>query len=63
MAHIHYDKLSKKRKREIDQGKRHTWEGISPVTKTVVSAKVYNRKKAPRWREESPTTGLFVLFI
>lgn len=39
-------KLSKKAQKELNRQRRVTWE-FSPVTKTVASKKLYNRKKAP----------------
>jgi len=37
-------KLSKKAQKELNRQRRVTWE-FSPVTKTIESTKVYNRKK------------------
>ena len=37
-------KLSKKAQKELNRQRRVTWE-FSPVTKTVESKKLYNRKK------------------
>ena len=39
-----YDKLSKKKKRELDKAKRGTW-GISPITRKPPNPKAYKRKK------------------
>lgn len=41
---IPYEKLSKKKKRELDLKRRITWE-ISPVTRKPQNPKAYNRKK------------------
>jgi len=60
MAYVSYRKLSKKKRREVDQTKRITWGSVSPVTKKVPSQKVYNRKKAQRWQGGSPTLGVVV---
>ena len=38
------EKLSKKARRKLNLQRRVTWE-FSPVTKTVESKKLYNRKK------------------
>ena len=38
------DKLSKKAQKELNRQRRVTWD-FSPVTKTVDSKKLYNRKK------------------
>ncbi|MBR4081170.1 MAG: hypothetical protein IKK21_05245 [Clostridia bacterium] len=52
-------KLSKKAQRELNKQKRQTWD-FSPVTRTVESKKVYNRKRAPRDRYTSDDGGLFL---
>ncbi|MBR4038851.1 MAG: hypothetical protein IKJ11_01985 [Clostridia bacterium] len=57
---VEYEKLSKKQKREIDKAKRATWGCVSPVTKRIESAKLYNRKKHQRGNRDSGA-GVFVL--
>lgn len=42
---IPYEKLSKKKKRELDLKKRKTW-AISPVTRRPKNPKAYDRNKA-----------------
>ena len=49
---IPYEKLSKKKKRELDAGKRTVW-AISPVTRRSENPKAYNRKKAQKWMDDS----------
>ena len=49
---IPYEKLSKKKKRELDAGKRTVWT-ISPVTRKSENPKAYNRKKAQKWMDDS----------
>lgn len=49
---IPYEKLSKKKKRELDALGRTRW-AISPVTRRSENPKAYNRKKAQRRRDES----------
>lgn len=39
------DKKSKKEQKQFHARQRKTWEGISPVTRTVPNGKAYNRKK------------------
>ena len=46
--YIAYEKLSKKEKKKIDNGKRKTWGDINPVTRKPINSKAYNRKKIPR---------------
>ena len=56
---VEYEKLSKKQKRAIDKAKRASWGDVSPVSKKVESAKIYNRKKCRRWDSDS-CAGIFV---
>lgn len=49
---IAYEKLSKKKQREINAMKRSTWNIISPVTRKSPDPKVYNRRKAQNWKYE-----------
>ena len=47
-----YEKLSKKKKKEIDKARRATWGEISPVTRKPENPKAYNRRKAQRWEKD-----------
>ena len=51
---IPYAKLSKKKQRELDRLRRNDFGAISPVTKTVPSKKIYNRKKNRKLENELP---------
>ena len=51
-------KLSKKALKELNRKRRVTWQ-FSPVTKTVESKKIYNRKKNSCDRQEDYGTGVF----
>ena len=53
---IPYEKLSKKKKRELDAGKRAVW-AISPVTRRSENPKAYNRRKAQK-RMDDPGSVL-----
>ena len=55
---IPYEKLSKKKKRELDKARRGTWGELRPVTRRTQSAKVYDRNKA---RKEIFDDSAFVL--
>ncbi len=46
---IPYEKLSKKRKREMDLKKRRTWNSVNPATKIANS----NKKKYMRHAKDS----------
>ena len=47
---IPYEKLSKKKKREMDARKRTTWGPLNPVTRRSPDPRAYNRQKARRWK-------------
>ena len=57
---ISYEKLSKKKKRELDAHRRTRWT-ISPVTRRPENPKAYNRKKAQKWTND-PDSVLSLLF-
>ncbi len=50
---IPYEKLSKKRKRELDAMKRGSWGGLNPVTRKPKNPRAYDRRKAQSWKKES----------
>lgn len=50
--YIPFEKLSKKKQRELNAGRRGMWGAISPVTRKPPNPKAYNRKKARRRRPE-----------
>ena len=60
-------KKSKKAQKEFHAKQRRTWEGISPVTRTVPNGKAYNRKKLKAQERRSSrdfrneTTAAFLL--
>ena len=51
---VPFEKLSKRKKRELNARKRRSWNGLDPVTRRPPDPKAYNRRKAPRWQEEPP---------
>ena len=50
---IPYEKLSKKKKRQLDAEKRGSWYGINPITRKSKNPKAYDRKKARCWQDDS----------
>ena len=58
---IPYEKLSKKKQKELNQKRRKTWNGLNPVTRKPANPKAYNRKKA-RKRNDYPDTVPFIFF-
>ena len=59
--HVCYDKLQKKKQREIDGRKRGSWLGVNPVTRRPENSRAYNRKKAQAWKKDSGL-ALFICF-
>ena len=57
---IAYEKLSKKKQRELDSKKRKTWGALNPVTRKPENPRAYNRRKARRWEYDDPQTVPFV---
>lgn len=45
---IPFEKLSKKKQKELNKAKRNTWGMTNPVTKRSENKKIYNRKKSNR---------------
>ncbi len=43
---IPYEKLSKKKRRELDRRRRSDWGDCKPVSRKIESGKIYKRKKA-----------------
>ena len=43
---IPFEKLSKKKQRELNKAKRGTWGSFDPVTRKPINPKAYNRKTA-----------------
>ena len=56
------DKLSKRAQKELNRQRRVTWD-FSPVTKTVDSKKLYNRKRNARDRYDDYGTSVFHLSV
>ncbi len=54
-------KLSKKAKKELDRQKRKTWD-FSPVSRTVESKKLYDRKRKARDRYDDGTGFLIAVY-
>ena len=50
---IPYEKLSKKKKRELNASRRGTWGTLNPVTRKPEPHKAYNRRKAQKWKDDS----------
>ena len=55
---IPYGKLSKKKQRELNAGRRIVWD-ISPVTRRPANPKAYNLRKAQNWKHDSSGSVLF----
>ena len=58
---IPYEKLSKKKKRELDGQRRGDWGGLSPVTRRPDHPKAYKRSKTRIASEEDAFDPCLVL--
>ena len=56
---IAYQKLNKKKQRELDAARRGTWGAVNPVTKRPEPSAAYQREKRNTARRSSPTTAVF----
>ena len=57
---IPYEKLSKKKQRELNAARRGTWT-INPVTRKPANPKAYNRKMARKWKDDSNSVPFYGL--
>lgn len=60
--YIPFEKLSKKKQRELNASKRSTWGSLNPVTRKPENSKAYNRRKAQSWKNDSRSVP-FVCFM
>ena len=61
--YIPYDKLSKKKRRELDLRKRGSWGGLNPVTRRPKNPKAYDRRKAQSWKKDSGSAPFVFLSL
>lgn len=57
---VPYEKLSKKKRRELDAARRGSWGGLNPVTRKPQNSKAYKRKKTWKWDRDDPAPRLFL---
>ena len=57
---IPYEKLSKMKKRELNESRRTRWT-ISPVTRRTENPKAYNRKKAQKRMDDPGSVLSFII--
>ena len=51
MKHIPFEKLSKKKQRELNAARRSTWGSLNPATRKPENSKAYKRCKTQRFEE------------
>jgi hypothetical protein len=56
---VPYEKLSKKKRRELDARKRGVWGGLNPVTRKPANPRAYNRRKAQSWKKDPGSAPFF----
>lgn len=55
-----FEKLSKKKQKEINKKRRNTWGNINPVTRKSENLKMYNRRKAQKWSDDFKSELCFI---
>ena len=60
---IPFEKLSKKKQRELNLAKRGSWGGLNPVTRKPAPPKAYNRKKAQSWKNDPDSASFLYSFF
>ena len=60
---IPYEKLSKRKQREINAKKRTDWGNINPITRKAPDPKVYQRKKSWNWNDEFQNQDFLLAII
>ena len=60
---IAYNKLSKRKQREMDIRRRRTWGDVSPVTRKPANPKAYNRHKPRKWSDDIPGSYFFACLL
>lgn len=60
--YIPFEKLSKKKQRELNAKRRNTWGSISLITRKPNPPKAYNRRKALKWNDDSSSVP-FAFFL
>ena len=57
--YVPYEKLSKKKQRELNRQRRGTWGDCNPVTRKPENPRAYQRQKARSWRRNSNGVPVF----
>jgi hypothetical protein len=58
--YVPLEKRSKREQREYYTSQRRSWGEVNPITKTIPSKKVYNRKKYAYRNEYEPIERIFI---
>ena len=60
---VPFEKLSKKKQRELYAKRRGGWGALNPVTRRPEKPKAYNRKKARKWSDDSSMTAPYYFYF
>jgi hypothetical protein len=58
---VPFEKLSKKKQRQLNAKKRGSWHGLNPVTRRPENQKAYQRQKARKWRKDLQNRAFCVM--
>lgn len=57
---VPYEKLSKRKQKEVNALRRGSWGGLDPVTRKPKNPKAYDRRKAQKWRNDSMSVPFII---
>lgn len=57
---IPFEKLSKKKQKELNNKRRNTWGNLNPVTRKPTNPKAYVRQKSRKWKDDSSFNRDFI---
>lgn len=60
---IPFEKLSKKKRRELNAKRRSDWGSMNPMTRRPENPKAYNRRKAQKWKDDFHDCAFCFLWV
>lgn len=60
---VPFDKLSKKKRREMNLKRQKSWNGLNPVTRKPENPKAYNRRKVQKGNDYPDSALFYIKFV
>ncbi|MDR3209984.1 MAG: hypothetical protein LBT36_05110 [Oscillospiraceae bacterium] len=54
---VPYEKLSKRKRQQLDKQRRRVWGAMNPVTRRPQNPRAYDRGKTRQWKDDSSAAG------